>query len=133
MRTVRVLPADRHIGFDGFLSRGEVAAGVEHIEADRVEFVAGGACEAIAGNIAGSDFALETEQSFGDDPDIPGASRDSQHLFVGIVFLSNVLGLFMAGGPADHNVRLGFDFEERHDPGLQEEEGGQERSEIGRW
>jgi hypothetical protein len=61
-----------------------------------MEFVAGGSCEAVAGDVAGADFAFETEQSFGDDPDIAGPTGNAQDLFVWVVFLRNVFGLLEA-------------------------------------
>ena len=96
MRPARFLPADGHVGFDDFLGSGEVTACVEHVEADGVEFISGGTSEAVAGDVAGADFVFESEQSFGDDPDVARAAGDSQDLFVRVVFLRDVLGLFKA-------------------------------------
>src|SRR6185369_15939814 len=46
-------PTERHVRFDGALGFVQVDAGVEHVEADGMDFVAGGAGEAIAGGVAG--------------------------------------------------------------------------------
>ena len=62
------LPADGHVGFDGFAGRIQVSPCVQHVEPDGVEFVAGGSREAIAGDVAGAGFVAQSEHALGNHP-----------------------------------------------------------------
>src|SRR5687768_8162778 len=52
------LPAHHHVGFDDFAGVVEVGAGFVHVEADRMDLVAGGAGQAVASHGAGIDLGI---------------------------------------------------------------------------
>ena len=108
-------PTERHVRFDGSLSLVQIGAGVEHVESNRVDFVAVSAGEAVASHVARLGIASDTQQPLRDHLNIARAFGQADDVFAGVMLLRHLSRLLLRIGPADHDVGVGFNFVQGHD------------------
>ena len=109
------LPAHDHVRFDGSAGPLEVGAGVLHVEADGVDFVARGLGKTVPGDRAGVRTACDSQRRFRDDPGVPRTPRDADRLLFWVTVVNQPGGRLLIVRPGNNDVRGSLDFEQGHE------------------